>query len=190
MRPASLYAAVLLLGLVGCRSAETVSPGAVTIPTPTVVPEGTALALRLEGRLGVGVSEAGNPFRATTASLVVAEGSGLVVPAGAEVFGTVTGVAPPTGGQPGAIRLAFDRIVVRGDDYPLAATVTESDVDDEGGATARGRVLGGALLDALAAGALGTGSGTALSLGSDPATAALPVGTLLMVVTEQPIFLR
>ena len=45
-RPALLAGAVLLLA--GCRSAETVSPGSVTVPSAAVVPEGTPLGLRLE----------------------------------------------------------------------------------------------------------------------------------------------
>jgi hypothetical protein len=190
-RRSTLFFGLAALGLVlaGCRSAETVSPGAVPIPTAAVVPEGTHLALRLELALGLGISGAGNPFRATVASLVVTEGGGLVVPAGTEVFGTVTGVAPPGDGHPAAIRLAFDRIGLAGEDYPLRAAVVETDVEAEGGAAARGRVLSGAALDALV-GALGAGPGTVLSLGTDPEQATLPVGTLLVVATEQPIPLR
>lgn len=182
-------AAVLLLA-VGCRSTHTVSPGAVAIPSPGVIPAGTPLGLRLEQRLGLDVSDVGDPFRTTVASLVVTEGGALVVPAGTEVFGTVTGLAPPAGGQPAAIRLAFDRIVLRGEEYPLAASVVRTDVAAEGGDAARGRVLTGARRDALAAGALGAEAGTAISLGTDAEKAALDVGTLLVVTTDRQLVLR
>src|SRR5690606_6430082 len=112
-----LAGAVLLFA--GCRSAETVSPGAVTIPSPGVLPAGTELGLRIEQGLGLGISDAGDPFRATVTSLVVTEGGGLVVPSGTEVFGTVTGLAGPADGQPAAVRLAFDRMVLGSETYPL-----------------------------------------------------------------------
>ena len=181
--------AALLIELVGCRTPSTVSPVVVSVPTGAILPVGTPLGLRLDQALGVGTSGVGNPFRATVVSLVVSEGGALVIPSGTEVFGTVTGLVPPSARLPAAVRLAFDRIRLRGTDYPLSAAVLRTDAAEavEGG---RGAVADDALLQALGESGLGEGPGTTLSLGTDPASARLPVGTVLLVTTDRPIVLR
>ncbi|MDX1419976.1 MAG: hypothetical protein R3181_08420 [Rubricoccaceae bacterium] len=173
-----LLAAALLAG---CRGAGTLSPGAVAIPSPEVVPAGTALALRLEQPLGL-ANDVGDPFRATVASLVVTEGGALVVPSGTAVVGTVTGRAASDGERPGALRLAFEHLRLGGEEHRLAATVLQTDAVAEGGRSARGRVLD---TDALP-----PATGTVVSLGMDRGAARLPLGTLLLVTTDRPIVLR
>ena len=170
-----------VLLLAGCRSAETVSPGAVAVASSDVVPAGTEIGLRLEQPLGL-ASDVGDPFRATVASLVVTEGGALVIPAGTAIVGTVTGRAAPRGGRPGALRLAFDTIHLGGEDYAFTATVLRTDAGGEGEDDTRGEPLHPDMLDPA--------PGSIVSLGADPAEAQLPRGTMILITTDRPLVLR
>ncbi|MGE0406646.1 MAG: hypothetical protein AB7O65_10115, partial [Candidatus Korobacteraceae bacterium] len=56
---------------------------------PVVLPEGTTLRVRLDHAVGSKISKAGDPFTASVAEPVAADGK-VVIPAGSEVSGVVT----------------------------------------------------------------------------------------------------
>ena len=204
----ALFLSLCLLPLLtGCRGAEVLSDSdPIQQPaTADVVPEGTVMDLRLNDRLGTEISRVGEAFTATLADPVTAETGRVAIPAGATVYGTVTGIDGSEGvGDQAAIRLDFDRLEANGQGYDFSAEIVETGVetdrDDDiigeetaigaGAGAALGLILEGDLLAALLGGALGAGAGTAISLGTGDVDAVLPSGTMMTVQTEQRIALR
>jgi hypothetical protein len=197
----------LCLLLVGCRGADVLSDSdPIQQPaTADVVPDGTVMDLRLNDRLGTEISRVGESFTATVADPVTAETGRVAVPAGAMVYGTVTGIDVSDGvGDQAAIRLDFDRLEAGSQSYDFSAEVigtgVQTDRDDDiigdetaigaGAGAALGLILEGDLLGTLIGGALGAGAGTAISLGTGDVDAVLPSGTMMTVQTEQRIDLR
>lgn len=198
----------LVFVLAGCRSSDVLTGGAGVayqdqVPTADALPAGTALAVRLDERLSTAGDEVGDVFTATVVDNVIARSGAVVVPAGAEVHGRVTGLdASDHVGDPAAIRLQFDYLTVGNERYDLDAEVVEANVQErreEGiepgeeaaigaaAGAALGAILSGDVLETLIGGALGAGVGTAISLGTGDVEAALPAGTRMRLETEERI---
>lgn len=194
------------LTLTACRTAEVTSPGATPAATTTPataasIPSGTTLQVQLDQPIGTDVSSSGDTFSASVVDAVVARDGSVAVPRGATLHGTVTGVQPSSNvGDQAAIRLDFDHLVVNGRQHAIDAQVIETDVQmdvdspigtETGIGAAAGAALGfileGDLLSALVGGALGAGTGTAISLGTGDVDATLPVGTTMTVQTTSTV---
>jgi hypothetical protein len=198
---------LLPLVFIGCRGSDVLTDSAAIEQPATsdVVPEGTVMELALNERLGTGISRVGETFTATVADPVTAETGRVAVPAGATVYGTVTGIDESDNvGDQAAIRLDFDRLEAGGQSYDFSADIIETGVETQrgddvvgeetaigaGAGAALGLILEGDLLGTLIGGALGAGAGTAISLGTGDVDAVLPEGTSMTVQTEQRIDLR
>jgi hypothetical protein len=207
MRSLLLSLCLLPVVLLGCRGSDVLTDSAaIEQPaTANVVPEGTVMELSLNDRLGTEISRVGETFTATVADPVTAETGNVAVPAGATVYGTVTGIDESDNiGDQAAIRLDFDRLEAGGQSYDFSADIletgVETDRDDDiigeetaigaGAGAALGLILEGDLLGTLIGGALGAGAGTAVSLGTGDVDAVLPAGTGMTVQTTQRIDLR
>lgn len=201
------------IAVAGCQrtatveSAGTVSPSVSMPADANSVPSGTSLTLRLNDRLGTENSKVGDRFTATVASDLRAQDGSVVVPSGAVVHGTVTGLKESdNASEQAAIRLDFERININGRDYPFEARIEQADVQRSGESrdetlkkagigAAAGAVLGAIIGDGdlgkiVGGAAIGAAAGTIVSLGLGDVSAELPAGTEMRVSTTNTITLR
>lgn len=190
---------------------ETTSSGEVVSSTPASansLPAGTTMSARLDQSLGTKSNKVGDQFTATTTEAVVAQNGQTVVPAGAKVYGHVTGLHSPTvTGEQAVIRLDFDSLDVSGRRYPFKASINSVAVEGKttGSASATvksaavgaaagaalGAVLSGGELDKVVAGGLlGAAAGTVISLGRGDVESVLPAGSTLTVQATETVALR
>jgi hypothetical protein len=207
--PAAILAGLVLMGC--ARQARLESGGDVAIsPTPansSVLPTGSALDVTLDKEIGTKSSRVGDEFSTTVASPVLAQNGETVVPAGAKIYGKVTGLTTSNHvGEAAAIRIDFERLVMNGLSYPFNATVSATNLETHGDSrsetlkkagigAAAGAVLGavlsgGDLQKILVGGALGAAAGTAISLGVSDTEAVLPAGTTLKLQSTQAVSVR
>ena len=205
--------AVAVLAAAGCaRTAQVESGGdVVTTPLPSntsSIPVGTTLKVTLDQTLGTEQSKVGDAFTATVAEPLNTTSGDVVVPKGAVVHGTVTGLhASEHAGDQAAIKLDFDTLTVNGQAYAFDANIVSTDLKTQGGDTqnetlkkagigaaagaALGAILGGASLGKIALGGLlGAAAGTAISLGAGEVQAVLPEGTPMTVKSTEMVALR
>jgi hypothetical protein len=206
---AGLVVGVLLTGC--ARQATMSSAGDVAISAPTdarSLPSGTTLDITLDQEIGTKSSKVGDIFSATVTNAVMAQNGATAVPAGSKVYGKITGLDNSDRvGDPAAIRVDFEKIVVNGTTHPLYAKVTATNLETRGGDTrnetlkkagigaAAGAVLGAVLsggdLDKiLLGGVVGAAAGTVISLGMGDVEGVLPAGTVMKLSTTQTVVLR
>jgi hypothetical protein len=201
------------LALAGCQRTATVestgsvSPSVSMPADANTVPSGTMLTLRLNDRLGTENSKVGDHFTAAVASDLRAQNGAVVIPSGAVVHGSVTGLKESdNAGEQAAIRLDFERININGRDYPFEARIEQADVQRSGESrdetlkkagigAAAGAVLGAIIGDGdlgkiVGGAAIGAAAGTIVSLGLGDVAAELPAGTEMRVQTTNSIALR
>ena len=207
---ARLFAALLIAGC--ARQATVESTGDVAISaSPTdarSLPSGTTVDVRLDNEIGTKSSKVGDTFSATVENAVVASNGVTAVPAGSRIYGKVTGLDNSDRvGEPAAIKIDFERIVVNGVSRPFYAKVTATNLATRGadsrdetlkkagvGAAAGavlGAILSGGDLDKiLLGGALGAAAGTVISLGTGDVEGVLPAGTTMQLTTTRTVALR
>lgn len=199
------------LTALGCASQTTtrvesggeVMPGRVPA-SARVLPVGTTMQVALDRPITASHDRVGDRFTAHVTDAIVAENGATAVRAGATVGGTITGLEPSRGNQPGLVRLNFETLQVDGRDYAFDADITQTsvpsadnrDVVSKAGAGAvAGAVLGavlgrGNLKDIVLGGAIGAAAGTLISLGtSTESNATLPAGTRLTLHTTRRVVL-
>jgi hypothetical protein len=190
---------------------ETTAGGEVVPSTPAnanSLPAGTTMTAKLDQSLGTKSSKVGDQFTATTTQPVTAQNGQTVVPAGATVYGHVTGLHNPTvTGEQAVIRLDFDSLAFSGRRYPFKATInsvavagqttgsTSATVKSAATGAAAGAVLGavlsgGELDKVLTGGLLGAAAGTVISLGRGDVESVLPQGSTLTVQSSETVALR
>lgn len=166
------------------------------------LPAGTEMTAELDTRLGIEDTGEGDSFRATVDAPVMREGV-TVVPQGALIEGRVTAVHRSEGeDDPNVIKLAFERIEIEGNSYPLNAEITEATPETESGETlkkgaigaAAGAVLAGVItedaLGTLLGAGLGAAAGTAVALGTRDEEAFLARGSKIQLRTTERLALR
>jgi hypothetical protein len=211
--PATLVAAAALLVSACAQPAriETTSGGDVVTSAPAnanTLPAGATMTARLDQSLGTKSNKVGDRFTATTTEAVTAQNGQTVIPAGAKVYGHVTGLHSPTvTGEQAVIRLDFDSLAVSGRSYPFKASInsvapagrttgsTEATVRSAAVGGAAGAVLGAVIsggdLDKIVAGGLlGAAAGTVISLGRGDVESVLPAGSTLTVQATETVALR
>lgn len=219
VRIQAVAATIGVVWAVGCSHATqrttTVESGGTIAPTSTVVtpnnnrtlPAGAQLSATLDNTLGTKASKAGDAFTATVSSTLYASDGSIVVPAGARIEGRVTALDDSDNAtEPALIRLAFDRIRMNGQSYPLSAAIVQSRAvqtsDQVGGNRTQQIVIGGAVGAALGGllgkgdldkivigGALGAAAGSVISLGTE-VNASLPAGSPMTLQVTQTTTLR
>jgi hypothetical protein len=159
------------------------------------IPVGQEFDVRLQTALSSETSTVEQRFEATTAVDLMQDGR-VLVPAGSIVRGVVTDVKRPGRvDRVGSLTLSFDRITVRGRDYPfrgMATQVFESrgirdEVGTAGGGAGVGAVIGGligGLKGAVLGAVIGAGGAIAATEGKD---IQLPAGTILRVRADSSI---
>ena len=129
--------------------------------TPSVVPAGTMLTVRLGQAVGSKISQPGQSFTASLSSPVQVEGKTLI-PAGAEASGTVVDAKPLGRFKGGAVlQVKLTSITVNGRSQTIDTSAVSRTQTGKGKRTA---VLagGGAGLGALIGGLAGGGKGAAI----------------------------
>jgi len=174
---------------------------------PVRVPRGTSFKVTLDQQLTSRWSRPGTVFTATLTEPIT-DGERVLVPAGTKLRGRVSEVIPPRKNQPGEIKLTFNEINVDGDRYPIYATVTQTESEEQvsegstgpstgsrvGQGALSGAVLGsvigrntkGTLIGAVAGGllgGLGGGSGAVNDL-------VLAAGSQVSCVLGQPLVIQ
>lgn len=201
------------LMIVGCaRQATVESAGDVAISASPAdarsLPSGTNLDVRLDQEIGTKSSKVGDNFTATVINPIVATNGVTAVPAGAKIYGKVTGLDNSDRvGDQAAIRIDFERLDVNGVSRPFYAKVVATNLETRGADTrsetirkagvgaAAGAVLGaivsgGDLDKILLGGALGAAAGTVISLGMGDVEGVLPAGTTMKLQTTRTVALQ
>jgi hypothetical protein len=173
---------------------------------------GTTIRARLLGSLSTAYSEPGEPFRTRVASDVMQDGQ-ILIPAGAEIDGTVVGVSTGRIGGHSSMHLRPETVILAdGSHYHLYAQLSGAPgssvrVNEEGGISPGSQlkkagieygaaVGGGAVTGAILAGPGGALAGTIIGasvitahlLISHP-QATLDSGTVLLFTLNQPLHL-
>jgi len=201
-----------LLTVAACsQNARVESSGEVAPATPVnrrALPSGTSMNVKLNEALGTSSSHEGDRFTATVSDPVMAQNGATAVPAGAMVFGHVSGIHAanlPT--EQAVIRLAFDSLSFNGRTYPFDASISSVNVQNQatnattsspvrGAATgAAGAVLGaiisgGDLSKIISGGLLGAAAGTVISLGTGGTQSVIPAGSTMTIRSTQPVQIR
>jgi hypothetical protein len=203
---------IAVLAAAGCARTAQVESGGDVVSTPlpastSSIPVGTTLQVQLDQEVGTEQSRVGDAFTATVVEPVNTTSGDLVVPEGAVVHGTVTGLhASEHAGDQAAIKLDFDTLTINGQAYPFDAKITETHLETQGdtrnetlkkagigaaAGAALGVILGDASLGKIALGGLlGAAAGTAVSLGAGEVQAVLPKGTNMTVQSTETVALR
>lgn len=205
----TILAIAALTATGACARSSTVESAGEVAPAAAVsansLPTGSVVTVTLDQPVGTKMSKVGDTFSATVVDAIVATNGQTVVPAGAKVYGKVTGLQDSDNvGQKAAIRLDFERINVNGVDRPFEANITATNLQmqkeetrDEtlkkaGIGAAAGAVLGaviggGDISKILGGAAIGAAAGTVISLGGGDVEAVLPAGSKMTLQTTQQV---
>ncbi|HEY1767742.1 MAG TPA: hypothetical protein VGG26_08805 [Terracidiphilus sp.] len=177
---------------------------------PGELGEGTRIRVRLLDRLSTAQSQSGDTFRTRVASDVF-RGNDILIPAGAEIDGTIVQVSTGHTGGHGSMLLRPDTVILPdGSRYRLYAQLTAAPgsntrVGSEGKVTPDSRmkkdgieyggaVGAGAVTGAIVAGPAGALAGTLIGAGAvtahlliDHPQATLPSGTALQFALTEPL---
>lgn len=162
------------------------------------VPVGTEIDVRIQQALNSGTAQVEDRFEATT-MVDLRQGERILVPAGSTLRGIVSSVNKAGRiERKGSMTVAFDRITVKGRDYPIRATVTEA-IESEGIKGDAAKIGVGAGVGAIIGGILGGAKGAiaGILIGGGGTIAAtegkdvdLPSGTVLRVRLDSGLNLR
>lgn len=144
-------------------------------PSKITVPDGTVLSIRMLDTLDSETSNSGDAFRATLNSPVQVDGR-TVIPADADVFGTVVDVhAAGRFKGSGLLTIEVTKMAFNGRSYPIHSNQWSKQTDGRGKGTAEkvgGGAALGAIIGALAGGGKGAGIGAAIGAGAGGVTQA------------------
>lgn len=161
------------------------------------VPSGTELDVRLQSRLSSADAAVEDTVRATTL-VNFYRGDTLLIPAGAELEGTVVAVEKASRvDRKGSVNVRFDRLLIQGRAYPVQVALTQA-LESEGVKGEAGKIGAGAGVGAILGGILGgvkgaiagilVGGGGVL-VATDGKDVDLPAGSILRVRFEAPLSL-
>lgn len=160
---------------------------------PVILPESSAIHVRLDNTIASNENRPGDHFEATVSEPVVVDGK-TVIPEGAEVTGLVVD-AHPSGRLMGRarLRLALESVDVNGDDYQIR---TYSDARIGHNHNRRNLALigggggGGAIIGAIAAGGKGALIGGPIGAGAGLTVAMLTGKKDIRLPAETPLTFR
>ena len=170
------------------------------------VSAGTLMRVSLDEELSTETSNVGDRFTVTLLGPVT-DAAGLPIPAGTKIEGEVTALEiSGSAGQQAMIRLDFGHLMLDGESYQVALTVTEADATTRGrksteekavtiGAGAvvggiLGRVIGGNATGTIIGGVAGAAAGTAIAMGTGDVDAVLEAGSEMTLRVEETFTVR
>ena len=170
------------------------------------VPAGTLLRVRLDRELSTETSNVGDMFTVTLLSPIT-DTSNVVIPAGTKIRGEVTALeSSGSAGQQALIRVDFGQLLLDGESYQVALTVSEANATTRGRSSTEekavkigagavvggilGRVIGGNATGTIIGGVAGAAAGTAIALGTEDVDAVLEEGSEMTLRVEERITVR
>jgi hypothetical protein len=200
------------IGAMACgattRQAPRTTPQTTTAPAPApagptevnasargVIPVGQELDVRLQSTLSSETSTVEQRFEATTVVDLMQDGR-VLVPAGSIVRGVVSGVQRPGRiERVGSLTLSFDRLTIRGREYPIHGMATQvfesggirEEVGTAGAGAGVGGVIGGligGLKGAVLGAVIGAGGAIAATEGKD---IHLPAGSIVRIRLDSAV---
>jgi hypothetical protein len=166
----------------------------------------TLMRVSLDQELSTETSNVGDRFTVTLLGPVT-DAAGLPIPTGTKIEGEVTALeVSGSSGQQAMIRLDFGHLLLDGESYQVALTVTEADATTRGrksteekavtiGAGAvvggiLGRVIGGNATGTIIGGVAGAAAGTAIAMGTGDVDAVLEEGSEMTLRVEETFTVR
>ena len=211
---AAVAVAVLGAGTIYAMQAKDASPGAPTesgssasrstptaSPSNIVIPQGTALAMRLQSTISTKTAQVGDRFQAEVSSPVNVNGR-LAIPAGSNVTGhVILAKQPGKASGRGELQFSYDQVAFDGRSYDLntnsqvytSKSGTTKDVALIGGGAVAGGIVGGVLGgkgDIAKGAAVGGAAGTGASLLTRGPQLVLEQGTVLQTSLDQSLSVR
>jgi hypothetical protein len=165
------------------------------------VSAGTLMRVSLDQELSTETSNVGDIFTVTLLGPVT-DAAGLPIPAGTKIQGEVTVLEiSGSAGEQAMIRVDFGHVLLDGESYQVALTVSEANATTRGrksteekavtiGAGAvvggiLGRVIGGNATGTIIGGVAGAAAGTAIALGTGDVDAVLEEGSEMTLRVEE-----
>ena len=178
-----------------------------TAPAPLMLAAGTGVPLTAAESISTRSAKAGDPFTATVAQDVRDAAGRVVIPAGATVSGTIAAAEPaPNPSSSGKIELAVTSVTVRGETYPIDASVvgkdtvmkgrgvTGADVAKVGAGAAAGAIIGKIIgkntKGAVIGGAAGAVAGAAAARVSRDIDIVIPKGAAISIKLNTPLTVK
>ncbi len=173
-------------------------PTEVNTSSQGVIPAGQELDVRLQNTLSSENATVEQRFQATTAADLTQNGR-VLIPAGAVVHGVVSDVKPAGRVErAGSLTLSFDRVTVRGRDYPIRGMATQifesggirEEVGTAGAGAGLGGIVGGILggvKGAVLGAIIGAGGAIAATDGKD---VELPAGSIVRIRLDSDVNVR
>jgi hypothetical protein len=132
MTRTSMLLGLSLAALTGCSTAAVESDASIPPPPPgteaAIVPAGTQVQVELAEEINANEDDVGDTFTAVVTEDVSVNGE-VLVPAGSEVMGRITGLDDSDhAGDQAAVRVAFSTIAINGRTHEFNAEVTDVDV--------------------------------------------------------------
>lgn len=170
------------------------------------VAAGTTLRVSLDEELSTRSSNVGDVFTVTLLTPLT-DATHVIVPAGTKIQGQVTALEPSgSAGKQAMIRIDFGQLLLDGESYQVAMTVTEANPttrgrDSTGEKAAKigagavvggilGRVIGGNATGTIIGGVAGAAAGTAIALGTEDVDAVLEQGSEMTLRVEETFTVR
>lgn len=172
-----------------------VEPTQVNPSARGVLPTGQELDVRLQSTLSSETAAPEQRFEATTVVDLRQDGR-VLVPAGSTVRGVVSAVKRPGRiDREGSLTLSFDRMVVRGREYPIRGMATQifesggirEEVGTVGAGAGVGGIVGGIIggvRGAILGAVIGAGGAIAATEGKD---VHLPAGSIIRIRLDSPV---
>jgi len=167
---------------------------------------GTLLRVSLDRELSTETSNVGDMFTVTLLAPVT-EATGVVIPTGTKIRGEVTALETSgSAGKRALIRVDFGQLLLDGESYQAALTLTEANVTTRGRSSTEekavkigagavvggilGRVIGGNATGTIIGGVAGAAAGTAIVLSTEDVDAVLEAGSEMTLRVEERITVR
>ncbi len=167
---------------------------------------GTHVSLAVTNAISSRSAKAGEEFTATVSSDVTNAAGHVVIPAGSTVHGTVVEVQPGGTKNPGTLKLAINSVTVRGENYPLDATIESAATVHEGrGVTGKeaakvgagaavgaiaGRILGKDTKGTIIGGVVGAAAGAGVAAATRTIDIVLPAGGAVDIALSKPVTVK
>ncbi len=164
---------------------------------------GTRVALANANEISSRTAKAGEDFTATVRSDVKDAAGHVVIPAGSTVHGSVVEVKAGGANSPGTLKLAVSSVTVRGNSYPIDATIESAQTQREGrGVTGKeaakvgagaavgaiaGRILGKDTKGTIIGGVVGAAAGAGVAAATRTVDIVLPAGGEVEISLGKPV---
>jgi len=175
-----------------------------TAPASYTLAAGTRLHLGVTDTITSRTAKSGDAFTATVVEDMTDAAGRVMVPAGSTVHGTIVEVKPAPGpDMPGTLRLALTSLSVRGQSYPLQATIDSLETVRQGrGVTAGdagkvaagaaagaivGRIVGGNRTGTIIGGVVGAAAGAGVAHNTKDSDVVLPAGAHILATLAQAL---